>query len=112
MTPFGSGSEIVENFYFERECRTQNSECYTISEDDQSVGRLDLHFTSNVVHATLFVVESLTQEVIQELVVVIDRDLVDAVGVARDEFIVHVHQGRDLGVFSNHEFGQNGETEE
>lgn len=100
----------MEDFYFERECRTQNSECYTILEDDQSVGRLDIHFTSSVVHATLFVNESLTQEAIRELVEVIDQDLVDAVGVARDELIVHVHQGRDLGVFSNRDFDQNGDT--
>jgi hypothetical protein len=96
------------SFYFERECRTQNSECYTILVDDQAIGRLDIHFTPTVVHATLFVTESLTQESIQELVEVIDQDLVDAVGVAREEFIVHVHQGRDLGVVSNHDFGHNG----
>ena len=30
------------------------------------------------------------------------------VGVSRDELIIHVHQGRDVGVFSNHEFGGNG----
>lgn len=95
-------------YYFERECRTANSECYSIMEDDRSVGRLDLHFTHSVVHATLCVDESMTQESIHELIEIIDEELVDAVGVNREEFIVHVHQGRDLGVFSDHEFGENG----
>jgi hypothetical protein len=92
-------------FYFERECRTQNSECYTILEDGNPVGRLDLHYTATMVHATLVVNERLTQEAIQDLITIVDEDLVDAVGIERDEFVVHVHQGRDLGVWSNNEFG-------
>jgi hypothetical protein len=52
--------------------------------------------------------ESLTQEDIQELIDTIDEDLVDAVGIARDGFVVHVFQGRETGVFSDNEFGENG----
>ncbi|MBM3949182.1 MAG: hypothetical protein FJ312_08115 [SAR202 cluster bacterium] len=95
-------------FYFERECRTPNSECYTVVEDDNTVGRVDLHFTDTVVHATLSVIESLTSERIQELIDIIDEELVDSVGISREEFIVHVHQGRDLGVFSSQKFEGNG----
>ena len=73
-------------------------------EDENVVGRVDLHFTPTVVHATMSVAESLTQENIQELVETVDEELVDSVGIARDELIVHIHQGRDLGVFSNREF--------
>ena len=40
----------------------------------------------------------------------IDEEIVDVVGVTRDEFIVHVHQGQDLGLYSNHNFGENGEV--
>ena len=98
----------MPTFYFERECRTPYSECYTVIEEDQPVGRLDLHFAAMEVHATLCVAESLTQENIQELVDMVDEELVDAVGVGREELIVHVHQGQDLGVFSNHEYGRDG----
>jgi len=94
----------MSRFYFERECRTPYSECYTVMEDDNPVGRLDIHFTTAVVHATLSVAESLTQENIHELVETVDENLIDSVGVSRDEFIVHVHQGRDLGVFSNQDY--------
>ena len=58
----------MPGFYFEREVRTENSECYTILEDDQPIGRVDIHFTPGVVHATLCVAESLTRVHIQELV--------------------------------------------
>ena len=41
----------------------------------------------------------------------IDEDLVDVAGVSRDEFIVHVHQVRDLGLFtSRDEFEENGDV--
>lgn len=97
-------------YYFERECRTPHSEAYNVMDGEATVGRLDLHYTSSMVHATLCVNESLTQEMIQELIEEIDEELVDVLGVARDEFIVHVHQGQDLGVYSNHNFGENGEA--
>ncbi|MFN3974646.1 MAG: hypothetical protein ACK4K2_05160 [Dehalococcoidia bacterium] len=100
------------DFYFERECRTPSSECYTIFEDDEEVGRLDLHFTPTMVHASLFVHERLTQDAIQELVQVIDEELLDAVGVNREDFIVHVHQGRDLGVLSEGGMGEDTNHEE
>ena len=99
---------MAEVYGFERECRTPYSEVYTVLEEDAPVGRLDIHLTPAVTHATLCVDESLTQEAVQELIETIDAEIVDVVGVSRDELIIHVHQGRDIGVFSNHEFGGNG----
>jgi hypothetical protein len=96
------------NYYFERECRTPNSECYTVIEDDNTIGRVDIHFTNSIVHATLNVAESLTTEDIQDLIDSIDEELVDSVGITRQEIIVHVHQGRDIGVFSTRDFEGNG----
>jgi hypothetical protein len=97
------------NFLFERECRTPYSECYTIMEDESTVGRVDIHFTNTVVHSTLSVAESLTAEEIQDLIDAIDEELLDSVGIARQEVIVHVHQGRDIGVYSTRDFeGTNG----
>ena len=98
----------MENYRFERECRTPNSECYTIVEEGSPIGRVDLHFTFGTVHATLCVNESLTQEMVHDVIEMIDNELIDAVGINRDEFIVHVHQGRDIGVFSDNDFGENG----
>lgn len=91
----------MAQFYFEREVRTATGECYTILEEDKPVGRLDLHFAPGMVHGTLAVSESLTQEAIQDLMSMVSEDLTDAVGIEREDFVVHVHQGRDLGVFSH-----------
>ena len=100
---------MAKKFYFEREARTPHSECYTVLEDEATIGRLDIHFADVVVHATLNVAESLTADSIQDLIDAIDEDLLDAMGIVRQEIIVHVHQGRDLGVYSNHDFSPNGE---
>ena len=102
----------MADYYFERDCRTPYSESYTILRDEQPVGRADLHFTPTIVHSTLCVLESLTQEEIQDLIETIDEDLVDSVGVSREEFIVHVYQGRETGVFSDNDFGENGDRGE
>ena len=98
----------MADFNFERECRTANSECYTVLREEEALGRVDIHFAESVVHATLNVAESLTTEEIQDLIDTIDEELVDSVGISRQEVIVHVHQGRDLGVFSTRNFEGNG----
>ena len=73
---------------------------------------MDLHYAPTTVHATLCVPESFTTEDIQDLIETIDDELVDMVGVTRDEFVVHVFQGRETGVFSDRdlESGANGRT--
>ena len=98
----------MADFEFERECRTPYSECYTILEDDTTVGRVDIHYANTVIHATLNVAESLTTDGIQDLIDAIDEELLESVGITRQEIIVHVHQGRDLGVFSTRDFEGNG----
>ena len=98
----------MAKFSFERECRTAFSECHTVLDGEEAIGRVDIHFADTVVHATLSIAETLTTEDIQDLIDTIDEDLLDAVGVTRHEVIVHVHQGQDLGVFSTRAFDGNG----
>ncbi|MFQ5933276.1 MAG: hypothetical protein ACE5KI_01375 [Dehalococcoidia bacterium] len=101
----------MADYRFERECRTPHSETYTITDDETPVGRVDLHYTHSVVHATLCVLESVTQDGIQELIDTIDEELVTTADAARGDFIVSVYQGRDIGVFSDEDFGEEEEKE-
>ena len=97
----------MADFDFQREVRTPFSEAYTIQEGERSVGRLDIHFADDLVHVALAVDESLTQDAIQEIIDSVDEDLLDAVGITRERFVVHVFQGRETDVFSDDdEFGQ------
>jgi hypothetical protein len=91
---------------FERECRTPYSEVFTILDEDQPQGRFDVHFTGSMIHGTLCVSERFTQEEIQELIDSLDGELLDATGLSRDDFVVHVHQGREVGVFSNSQYSE------
>ena len=94
---------------FERECRTPYSEVYTIYDDDQPQGRFDVHFCGNIIHATLCVSERFTTDEIHDLIKDLDDDVLDAIGLVRDDFVVHVHQGREVGVFSNSTYAEEDE---
>jgi hypothetical protein len=94
----------MAEYQFERECRTAHSEAYLIVTGDEQVGKVDIHFTPSIVYATLCVGENISQEGIQDLIDTIDEDLVMSANVARDDFIVTVYQGREVGVFSDEEF--------
>ncbi len=98
----------MAEYDFERECRTPFSECYTVLDEDRNIGRLDVHFADVIIHATLSIDESLTGDDIQELIDALDGELLDAAGIVRQEVIIHVHQGRDLGVYSTREYDNNG----
>ena len=98
----------MAEYDFERECRTPFSECYTVLDGDRNVGRLDVHFADVIVHATLNVDESLTENDMHNLIDLVDNELLAAAGIVRQEVIIHVHQGRDLGVYSTREYDSNG----
>ncbi len=98
----------MARYFFERECRTPYSECYTILDDDDPIGRVDIHYAEVMIHSTVSIGESLTNDDIQDLIDAVDRELLDAIGIVKQELVVHVHQGRDLGVFTTRGFEGNG----
>ena len=91
----------MTNLRFEREVRTPYSEAYLVMEQERQVGRVDIHFTPEMVHVAVSVDESLTQETVQQIIDTVDEDLVDAVGINRGNFVVHIFQGRETGVLSD-----------
>ena len=99
----------MAEYRLERECRTPYSEAYLIVAGDDRVGRVDMHYTPSIVYATLCVEEKITAEGIQELIDQVDEELVMSADVARDDFIVTVYQGREVGIFSDEEFEEDEE---
>ena len=85
--------------YFERECRTPFSECYTILKEGEAVGRVDIHFAEVMAHATLHVFEGQSTDDISDLVDAVDAELLGPAVTDRHDVIVHIHQGRDLGAY-------------
>ena len=91
----------MSEYRFDRECRTPYSEAYSIVKEEEQLGRVDLHYTSGAVYATLCVGEDVTMESIQDLIELIDEELVMSAEVLREDFIVTVHQGKEIGIFSD-----------
>ena len=97
------------DFTFERDCRTPYSESFVIvGEDDRTIARVELHYMSALVHGTLCITEEVTPEGTRELVRAIDDEIVATAGVPRQELIIHVFQGREIGVIGDSGFDQNG----
>jgi hypothetical protein len=86
---------------YDRVCRTSQSEAYLLSEGDAPFGRVDLHFGASVVHGVLIVERSMSDEDLHGLVRRIDDDLVWTADLPREDFLVTVYRGSEVGVISD-----------
>ncbi|MBI4322181.1 MAG: hypothetical protein HY675_27120 [Chloroflexi bacterium] len=96
---------------FERQFRTPYSEGYLMLEGETKLGRIDLHYTPTVVYGTMVVEREMDEEEILDLIEKADDEIVLTADVARDDFVVNVYHGRDLGSYSD-EYFEEGEEEE
>ncbi len=88
-------------YRFEREARTPYSESYAIEDVDHALGRVELHYTSSVTFATLMVHESVADEEVQDLIGEIDEVLVMTADPYREDLVVTVWRGEEVGVFAD-----------
>ncbi|MDP2660470.1 MAG: hypothetical protein Q8R28_07060 [Dehalococcoidia bacterium] len=97
----------MNDYYFQRQCRTPFSESYIIlGDDDKRVGHVDLHYTQNITYGTLTVDIEMKEEDILELIEVVDDELVVSADVPREDFVVSVYKGTEAGVYSDDIFDQ------
>ena len=90
----------MATYSFERETRTLQSESFIIEREGDEVGRVDLHYAQATAYATLCVTADFDDEAIEDLIGEIDERLVMSWEPLRDDFIVTVWAGREVGVFS------------
>jgi len=81
-----------------RQSRTSSSEQYQIMDGDATLGHLDLHYTPEEVYGTLVLERELSEDDILELREHIDDDLVESADVAREDFILRVYAGHEVGL--------------
>ena len=86
---------------FDRLFRTSNSEGYSLMEGDRRVGRIDLHFTTATVYGTLILEIDREEAEIMKMIEEIDNDLVLSAEVPREDFLVTVYRGTELGFYSD-----------
>lgn len=102
----------MEGIGYDRLCRTAHSEAYLVSQGEEAIARVDLHFTSSVVYGLLVLERELPEDDIQSLIERLDEDLVWSADVPRDDFVVAVYQGREVGVFSDPDVVESDEDDE
>ncbi len=90
-------------FQYERESRTPQSECFVVENEAGSAARVDLHFTPSIVYGTLCVPTDWSDVDIQDVIADIDDKIVRTAEPFRDDFVVTVWSGSELGVYSDEE---------
>lgn len=90
----------MPRFQFERETRTPDSESYVIAENGTEYGRVDIHYTGDMVNATLCLPDDVSEDDIQDVIGEIDERIVMSAEPFRDDFVVTVWLGRLGGVYS------------
>lgn len=90
----------MPRYNFEREMRTPSSEAYLITADDAEIGRVDIHYGNDTVHATLCLPDDSSEDHLQNIISEVDERLVMSANPFRDDFVVTVWIGRQAGVYS------------
>ena len=86
---------------YDRQYRTPYSEGYHVLRADERIGRLDLHYTSTVVYGTLVLEQDVAEPELLALLEQIDEALVLSAEVPREDFLVTVYRGMELGLYSD-----------
>jgi len=102
----------VEAARFERTVRTESSEILNIYGGARRVGRVDLHYARFEVHATLLLDVDLGDDELQQLIDQIDEELVQTHDPEREDFLVTVFKGEELGFYSDEFESEDEEDEE
>lgn len=104
-------TNTMDDIRFERHFRTPYSESYYIMQGvglqtNNRLGTVDIHFTSTAVHGTLILERELEEVDLTKLIEQIDEDLVLSADMPRDDFLVSVYVGRDVGFYSDEYFAE------
>src|ERR1700680_3425745 len=106
----------MDDIRFERHFRTLYSESYYIMQGtslqtNNRLGTIDIHFTTTAVHGTLILERELDESDLTKLIEQIDEDLVLSADMPRDDFLVSVYIGKDVGFYSDEYFAEDNETD-
>ena len=96
-----SNMDTMDDLRFDRHFRTPSSECYYLVRGQTRIGMVDLHFTSTTVHGTLIIEQEMERDALAQLIERIDEDLVLSADTPRDDFLVSVYSGKEVGFFND-----------
>ncbi|HEX2915409.1 MAG TPA: hypothetical protein VH186_31915 [Chloroflexia bacterium] len=90
-------------YNFSRQFRTSSSEGYAIMESDIRIGRVDLHYGTERVYATIVIEQDMEESDVAQIIDEIDNSLVSTASTRRDDLHVWVYSGREVGFFTDNE---------
>ncbi|HVB75404.1 MAG TPA: hypothetical protein VNE38_17795 [Ktedonobacteraceae bacterium] len=107
----------MDDIRFERHFRTPYSESYYIMQgvslqSNNRIGTIDIHFTTTAVHGTLILERELDETDLTKLIEQIDEDLVLSADMPRDDFLVSVYIGKDVGFYSDEYFADENDADD
>ncbi len=110
-----AGQDRMDDIHFERHFRTPHSEGYYIMQgsnlqSNNRLGTVDIHFTTTAVHGTLILERELEETDLTKLIEQIDEDLVLSADMPRDDFLVSVYVGKDVGFYSDEYFAEDDDS--
>lgn len=91
----------MAEYTYNRHVRTPYSEGYEVRESDRKVAHLDLHYASQEVYGTLILENDMDEDSLLQLIGQLDDDLVLSSEMPRQDFLVSVFQGRDVGLYND-----------
>src|SRR5579864_4898350 len=105
----------MDDIRFERHFRTPYSESYyilhgTSLQGNNRLGTIDIHFTTSNVYGTLVLERELDETDLTKLIEQIDEDLVLSADMPRDDFLVSVYVGKDVGFYSDEYFADESDS--
>jgi hypothetical protein len=80
-------------------------------QNNSRLGTVDIHFTTTTVHGTLILERELEESDLSKLIEQIDEDLVLSADMPRDDFLVSVYIGKDVGFYSDEYFAEDNESD-
>ena len=102
----------MEASRFERQVRTESSEIFAVYGGARRIGRVDLHYGRFEVNATLMLEVDLTDDELQQLIDQMDEELVQTHDPEREDFLVTVFKGEELGFYSDEFEGEESDDDE
>ena len=90
---------------FERQYRTPSSEGYRALRNGARLAQVELHFAHAVVYCTLILFEDLTEHEQFAVIEEIDERLVLSAEAPREDLMVTVFTGREVGFYNDDMFG-------
>jgi hypothetical protein len=86
---------------FHRQVRTPYSEVYEVRRAPERIGRVDIHYAAEDVYGTLILENEMDEDALLALIEEIDEELVLSSEMPRQDFLVSVYHGQDVGLYND-----------